>query len=103
MTEDTANLQGVGYKRPPKDKQFERGDPRINRNGRPTAFDTLRKMARRIAEATDPDQELRNVERILTDWAHSKVFEKQKQLLELAYGKVPNAPIELPTNLNVKG
>lgn len=82
-------------------RPFAKGDERINRKGRPPAFDTLRALARRIAEEGEEGE--RAVDLILRDLSRSKVFEKQKLFLEIAYGKVPLAPMELPANLNVKG
>lgn len=72
---------------------FVKGDPRINRKGRPKTFDKLRSLAQMIAVEdgiTTDEKVLSNVEVILRGMmkADPKLF------LEIAYGKVPN-PIEL--------
>jgi hypothetical protein len=48
--QETAKKQGVGYKRPPKDKQFKKGyDPRRNMNGVPKEAIEMRHLLREIA------------------------------------------------------
>ena len=83
---------------------FVKGDPRINRKGRPRSFDALRRLARMIAhedaknEDGEPiviDGEARTVtEIILRQWAESDNPALQMKFVEIAYGKVPN-PVEL--------
>lgn len=82
-------------------KPFKKGDVKINRNGRPKSFDTLRKLTQQILaeEVLDKDgnpvvirdHAVTQVELILRAWATDK--KKQQQLLEIAYGKVPT-PVE---------
>jgi len=78
---------------------FRKGDPRINRKGRPKSFDAMRALARQIANEAfrDPDgnlvivegERVTKVEAILRGWAVSGDFKAQKQFLEIAFGKVP--------------
>lgn len=73
----------------PRGKPFSKGDPRINRKGRPKDFDTLRELAQRIA-LERPEKKFTRAERILRDWCDSDDFQKQKSFMEIAYGKVPD-------------
>ena len=85
---------------------FVKGDPRINRKGRPKSFDALRELAKAIAheKATgkDPDtgekvtvvidgHSVTVAEAILRTWATSKNPRLQQQFIEVAFGKVPQA------------
>ena len=76
-------------------KPFRKGDPRINRKGRPKGFDGLRELAQQIAhEAVNVgDKKFTVVEAILRQWAQSKNAILQKGFLEIAYGKVPDEAI----------
>jgi len=77
-------------------KPFVKGDPRINRKGRPKSFDKFRELA--IAIATEPavDQKgnpilwngkpVTNAELMLRMWLTDKKY--QKDFAEAAYGKV---------------
>ncbi len=40
---------------PKKSGRFTKGDPRINRNGRPKSFDALRALAQEIAHEVEND------------------------------------------------
>lgn len=83
----------AGYGDPPEGKPFRKGDPRINRKGRPKSFDKLRSLAQMIAVEdgiTTDEAILSNVEVIL----RGMMKNDPKLFLEIAYGKVPN-PIEL--------
>jgi len=72
-------------------KNFVKGDPRINRKGRPKNFDALRKLAQEIGNEYDPVKDKTKVESILRGWADSRLPVLQKSFIELAYGKVPDA------------
>lgn len=89
-------------------KPFKKGDPRINRNGRPRSFDALRKLAQQIAaeivpgksgqpatiktlnlNGTEGEHVLTVAEGILRSWATSGKPELQKAFIEVAFGKTP--------------
>ncbi len=75
-------------------KGFVKGDPRINRNGRPRTFDQARALAQAIAhevERVDVDgSEVTVAEAVLRAWSHSKEPQLQKAFIEYAFGKVPD-------------
>lgn len=80
--------------------RFVKGDPRINRKGRPKEFDALRELAKVIAGEPYLDSNgqplaingkgVTRIEFILRDWASSSKPELQKGFVEIAYGKVPD-------------
>ena len=84
--------------------QFKKGDPRINRKGRPKTFDALRVLAQQIAHEVaktktgDPviieNRKVTVAEAILRKWASSSNAKLQQQFIEVAFGKVP-AAVEL--------
>ncbi len=78
---------------------FRKGDPRINRHGRPKSFDALRSLALEIAhekaksggETIVVDGHSATVaEVILRQWAQSKNPKLQQLFIEVAFGKVPD-------------
>ena len=80
-------------------KPFVKGDPRINRKGRPKSFDALRELAQQIAheEALSEKQPIvinghvaTVAEMILRQWAASKNPQLVKAFIEIAFGKVPD-------------
>ena len=90
-------------------KGFKKGDPRINRKGRPKSFDTFRALALCIANRSTTaalhriglnddkiPEKLKKVsvaEYILSKWAFSGEPVLQKAFTEVAFGKIP-IPIE---------
>ena len=80
-------------------KGFTKGDPRINRKGRPKSFDAFRELAQSIAHegAQTGGQPLvinghavTVAEAILRSWATSKNPQLQRAFVEVAFGKVPD-------------
>ena len=82
---------------------FRKGDPRINRKGRPKSFDGLRSLAQEIAhEAAKQSKEqggqpvvidghiVSITEAIMRSWAMSKDPRLQQKFIEVAYGQVPS-------------
>jgi hypothetical protein len=85
--------------------QFRRGDPRINKNGRPKSFDALRALAQQIAhekakaggEVVVIDGHAVTIaESILRQWATSKSPALQQRFMEIAFGKVPQPVEDVP-------
>ena len=84
----------------PRGKPFTKGDPRINRKGRPKSFDALRELAQTIAHEEAKSggatvviggHKVTVTEAILRSWAASKNPQLQKLFVEIAFGKVPDA------------
>jgi len=75
-------------------RPFKKGDPRINRKGRPKSFDALRALAQQIAhEPTNVVMDGHKVtvaEAILRQWAQSKNPQLARAFIEIAFGKVPD-------------
>ena len=81
----------VGYKKPPLDTRFKKGDKRINRGGRPKSFDMLRKLAQQIGGEALPTKEgeaaITRVTALLRIMSTSKAPADRRTFLEYAYGK----------------
>ena len=81
-------------------KPFVKGDPRINRKGRPKSFDAMRELALQIAHEVAQSKKGECIvingkkatvtEMILRKWASSGNHQLQKAFIEIAYGKVPD-------------
>lgn len=77
---------------------FVKGDPRINRKGRPKTFDAARELAQAIAhevakaggeDVVIDGHRVTVIEAIMRQWATSKVPALQQAFVEYAYGKPP--------------
>jgi len=100
-------------KKQKKPGTFSKGDPRINRKGRPKTFDALRSLAQDIAHEIGIKKDgsavvspidgkpMTVVQAILMQWAMSPDFNKQKAFIELSYGKVPDE-VETKGEVTVK-
>lgn len=80
----------TGKKRKPG--TFTKGDPRINRKGRPRSFDYIRELAQQIGDEVDPVIKKRNAEIVL----RKLMREDGAKFIEVAYGKTPDR-VELST------
>lgn len=93
MAESVININSNTTKKKPRGKAFSKGDPNINRKGRPKNFDALRALALEIAHREIKDEEgnvLTIAEGIMRKWAVSKDARLQKAFIEIAFGKVPD-------------
>ena len=81
---------------------FVKGDPRINRKGRPKTFDAFRELAQQVAheaalkggEPVIIDGHVATVaEMILRQWAQSRDARLQIAFIEMAFGK-PSQKVE---------
>ena len=100
MTTSPTNTAAKQNK-PPNGKPFVKGDPRINRKGRPRSFDAWRELTveilREPAVGKDGEQIIidghiaTNAEMIARSWL--KDAKRQQALVEAAFGKVPQ-PVE---------
>ncbi len=89
----------TGYKKPPKSGQFVKGDPRINRTGRPKNINLLREIFearanKNIADFMRPDTNC--IEAIADDWLNSSDYKKQRAALEIIFGKLEHEPEKEP-------
>ena len=98
MSNDMAEVSNTDANRVPGGP-FRKGDPRINRKGRPKSFDALRSLAQEIAhEAAKQGNQpvvidghvVTVTEAIMRQWAMSKDPRLQQKFVEVAYGQVPS-------------
>jgi hypothetical protein len=89
----------MSTKRKPPGRPFTKGDPRINKKGRPKSFDALRSLAVEIAHevAMSGDapivingHKVTVAEVIMRKWAASGDPQLQRGFVEIAFGKVPS-------------
>lgn len=82
---------------------FTKGDPRINRRGRPRTFEAFRKLAVKIAGEQADEEEITRAVKMLRDMARSRAPADRALFLAYAYGKpretvdinIPGATITL--------
>ena len=96
---DDSNTVEKQLNKPKRKGQFVKGDPRINRRGRPKSFDQLRKLAQKMSyEIIGEDSEGNPVSAIYSI-LQGIAKENPEKFLEIAFGKVPN-PIEMKVESN---
>ena len=105
----------------PNSKPFTKGDPRINRKGRPKDFGALRALFQSIAQEPIVQKDgthyvidnhiVTIIEGIGRSWATSKNVQMQKEFVEVAYGQVPSVtrlegqdggPIQVQHEIEIK-
>ena len=75
---------------------FVKGDPRINRKGRPRTFDAVRKLAIKIAGEQADEEEVSRVVVMLRNMARSDNPSDRALFLAYAYGK-PKDEVDVTT------
>lgn len=76
---------------------FVKGDPRINRKGRPKSFDALRKLAQQISHeqtVAKDGEPVTRIEELLRKWVLSADVRVQMKFVEIAFGNAPQ-PVEV--------
>lgn len=89
---------------------FVKGDPRINRKGRPKSFDELRALALSIGHEPALNKDGNPIvidghgvtitEAIMRQWATSKDARLQQAFIQYAYGKPPDK-IEMSAEVEI--
>jgi hypothetical protein len=78
-------------------KGFTKGDPRINRAGKPKGFDEVRALAQKIANEDvvwADGNTITRAELLLRRWSRSKNPKVQRLFVEIAFGPVPPTKVE---------
>ena len=73
-------------------KPFQKGDPRINRRGRPRKSDLIAELAKSLLEEpveNGQDNQTITRPRIYPEWLESGSFQKKLAVIQYAYGKIP--------------
>jgi len=75
-------------------KPFQKGDPRINRRGRPRKSDLIAQLAKSLLEEPieigRENQTITRLESILREWLDSGNFQKKLAVIQYAYGRIPD-------------
>ncbi len=90
-------------KKKPRGKPFVKGDPRINKKGRPRDIDTLKTFIQRIADESvgqGEHPEWTRLEVLIRYMFSSRSPEDRKQLLRYGYGEVPIMSGNLNVNID---
>lgn len=97
MSDEVLDTSNTGANSPKG--RFQKGDPRINRKGRPKSFDAFRALGQQIAHEVQLSKGeplvinghiVTVAENILRGWAKSNNPVLQKAFVEVAFGKVPD-------------
>lgn len=83
---------------------FVKGDPRINRTGRPRSFDKLRDLAQELSDEIARDQAGQPVTHMGEVMTNIEVLMRKMMIddpgrfVEIAYGKVPTPPLDITSD-----